>query len=73
MVESQKTGAAIVAMGGGTSAGSWLDIIPDDIGKLGVLVSMCLGLVLIYVHLRRDLREAKAAKAARVEENTPEG
>ncbi len=38
---------------GGAGAASWLDFIPDDIGKLGVLITGCLSVVLIFTWIRR--------------------
>jgi len=40
------TGAGTVSAG----AGTWFDVIPDDIGKLASLVGICLSSFLIYVH-----------------------
>lgn len=48
-----KTGY-IVGTGTTTSGlGTWMDMIPNDIGKLATLVGICLSLVLIVMHLRK--------------------
>lgn len=46
----------------GTGLVTWLDLIPNEIGKLATLVGICLTLVLIVVHVRKmhsDSREAR--------------
>lgn len=50
---------AVVVSGGtiGTGASTWLDVIPDDIGKLATLAGFCLSAVLIYNHVRRGSLE----------------
>lgn len=45
-----------------TGTGSWLEYIPEDIGKLGVLVGIMLSVTLIVVHIRREIRDAKRFK-----------
>ncbi|AAQ96499.1 hypothetical protein [Vibrio phage VP16T] len=57
-----------VAMGVGIGTasggvGQVLDLLPDNVlTKSATLVGMCLSLVLIYTHLKRHLREERAAK-----------
>lgn len=50
---SVKAAIAVAAGGMATGLGEWLDLIPDNIGKLGVVVSIILSVVLIYAHLRK--------------------
>ena len=40
-----------------TGAGTWLDIIPSDIGKLGTLVGIIGVIILGYIRLREDWRK----------------
>jgi len=40
------TGTSTVSVG----AGTWFNMIPDDIGKLASIIGICLSSVLIYVH-----------------------
>lgn len=58
-VTSAKTAGGVAVATVSTGAGSWLDVIPDDIGKLAALVGMALSFTLIVVHIRRDRRESK--------------
>ena len=45
--------ASVVATGTvSTGVGSILDLIPDDVGKVAVLLGAVLSVVLIYTHLR---------------------
>ncbi|MCK4871081.1 MAG: hypothetical protein KAS93_08230 [Gammaproteobacteria bacterium] len=41
-----------------TGVGHLLDYIPNDIGKLSILVTIILSLVLIFTHLRRSRAKA---------------
>jgi len=58
-----RVGATVAA--GTTGAGlttTWLDWLPDDIGKLATVTGIILSLVLIMVHLNRmrfDTRKAR--------------
>lgn len=52
LFESIKTGFAVSGTTIGTGLGTILDWIPNDIGKLGVLIGAGLSLVLIRKHLR---------------------
>tara|TARA_R110000822_G_scaffold23472_2_gene72555 strand:+ start:72 stop:365 length:294 start_codon:yes stop_codon:yes gene_type:complete len=46
--------ATLVATGTiSTGLGSFLDLIPNDIGKLATLIGIALSLVLIYTHSRK--------------------
>lgn len=49
-------------VGSGTSAtgvATWLDWIPDDVGKLATVVGICLSAVLIMVHIRKMKQDAR--------------
>ena len=56
--------AAWIVAGAGATTGtaSLLDFIPDDIGKLGTMISMALGLVLIVSHGIKMVREHRIGK-----------
>lgn len=54
-----KVGVAVASSTAATSVGSWFDIIPDDIGKLGVVLSATLAVVLIYVNYRKGSLEIR--------------
>lgn len=52
------TGVALTTAG--TGFVDFLDLIPDEIGKLASLVGICLSIVLIYFHIintRKIMRE----------------
>jgi len=38
---------------------TWLDMVPNEIGKLATLVGTVLSLVMIYVYIQKNSREAK--------------
>ncbi len=40
-----------------TALGTFLDLIPNDIGKLATLVGIALSAVLIYTHIRKGRLE----------------
>jgi hypothetical protein len=40
-----------------TGAGTFLDVIPDDIGKLASCFGIVLSIVLIYTHIRKGAAE----------------
>jgi hypothetical protein len=54
-----------------TGFGTWLDLIPDNIGKLAAVIGIFLSLVLIYTHLRRGRAESRQA-AVKFERTTLE-
>jgi len=58
------TKAAIVVTGTSATTGTvtFLDLIPDDIGKLATMISMVLGLVLIVSHGIKMVREHRMGK-----------
>ncbi len=52
--------AWIVAVTTGTTGtATFLDFIPDDIGKLATMISMVLGVVLIISHRKKMTRDQK--------------
>lgn len=51
IASSPKVATGIVAATTGSGVGTWLDWIPNDIGKLASLVGIVLSLVLIAVHV----------------------
>lgn len=61
-----KVGAGVSAATIGTGGAKWMQMIPDDIGKIGVLLGSILTIVLIVVHLRKMKHDAQAAELARV-------
>ena len=48
---SPKAGATVAAVTTGTGMGTIFDYIPDDIGKIGVLVGIILSIVVCRLHL----------------------
>ena len=65
MIDSVKAGQAVAAMTTTTGVGDWLGWIPDDIGKVGVLVGMVLSVVMIrqgIANRRKLLAEAERAE-----------
>lgn len=75
VINKQSTGhtlAAGTAAGGSWLAG-WLDWIPNDIGKLAVLIGICLSIVLIIMHIQTVLiRRKEQARKDREEERKEE-
>jgi hypothetical protein len=57
-----RVGAAVAVSTGATGTGTWLEMIPENIGRLGTLVGIVLSLVLIVVHLRKMRLDAIDAK-----------
>ena len=57
-----------VAAGSTTAAGSvkWIEMIPNEIGKIATLIGAILSFVLIIVHLRKMKHDSQAAELARV-------
>lgn len=55
---------AVVVTGTSATTGTvtFLDLIPDDIGKLATMISMALGCVLIVSHGIKMVREHKIGK-----------
>ena len=54
------TGTSIATAGSGVA--TWLEWIPVDIGKLGILIGLTLSLVLIYTHLKKSKRDGERHK-----------
>lgn len=62
LMTDPKTGY-LVGTGTTTSGlGTWLDLIPNEIGKLATLVGICLSMVLIAMHLRKMRQDAREGK-----------
>lgn len=62
LAQSPKTAGTISAATVASGTGTYLDLIPDDIGKLATLIGIILSIVLIYTHLRKSHLEVKHAK-----------
>lgn len=56
---SPKAGASVAASTTAVGVSSWVDLIPDDIGKVATLVGICLSLVYIYTTVRKHRAEFK--------------
>lgn len=59
LAQNPKVASAVSTITTGTGIGTFLDWIPNDIGKLATLVGICLSMVLIYTHLRKGRIEYK--------------
>lgn len=46
----------------GSGLGTWLDLIPNEIGKLATVVGICLSVVLIVMHLRKMQQDSREGK-----------
>ena len=57
-----KTAWVVAGTGAGTGTATFLDFIPDDIGKLGTIITGLLGIVLIVTHLMKMVREHRIGK-----------
>ena len=62
LCESIKAAFGVAGATMGTGLGTVLDWIPDDIGKLGVLIGAVLSSVLIWNHLRLGRLKYEKAK-----------
>lgn len=51
ILHNPKIAATVSAMTTGTGAGTFLDWIPNDIGKLATVIGIILSIILIRVHL----------------------
>jgi len=51
ILTSPKVAAGVATATTGTGLGTFLEAIPNDIGKLATLVGIVLSVVLIYVHV----------------------
>jgi hypothetical protein len=61
-----RLGSAVATTTTGTGLATWMQMIPNDIGKLATVVGIVLSLVLILSHvlkIRQDLREAALREA----------
>lgn len=59
LASNPKIASGVSAMTTGTGIGTFLDWIPNDIGKLATLVGIVLSMVLIYTHWRKGRIEYK--------------
>lgn len=57
MMTDTKIATGVATTTTGTGLATFLDIIPDGIGKLATLVGIVLSCVLIYTHLRKGRAE----------------
>jgi hypothetical protein len=57
LITNPKTAAATTATTTATGLSDWLNIIPDDIGKLATLIGICLSCVLIRIQLKKGKLE----------------
>ena len=62
LLESPRIATAVSAGTAGSGLSTFLEWIPNDIGKLATLVGMVLSMVLIFTHLRRSHNEAALMK-----------
>lgn len=53
LAQNPKVASAVSTLTTGTGLGTFLDLIPNDIGKLATLVGIVLSSVLIYTHWRK--------------------
>jgi len=61
-----RLGSAVATGTTGTGIATWLQMIPNDIGKLATLMGMVLSIVLILSHIlkmRQDARESELREA----------
>ncbi|MGL5284387.1 MAG: hypothetical protein ACRC8W_22015 [Plesiomonas shigelloides] len=54
-----RLGAAVGAGTSGSGIATWLEMIPNEIGKLATLVGIILSLVLIVMHVRKMRQDAR--------------
>ena len=59
MLEDVRTAAAVATGTTATGLSTWLEFIPDDIGKLATLAGVILSCVLIYSHIKRGRLERR--------------
>lgn len=57
-----RLGAAVGAGTSGSGIATWLEMIPNEIGKLATLVGIILSLVLIVMHVRKMRQDARESK-----------
>jgi uncharacterized membrane protein YfcA len=63
LTSSPVIGATVAGSTTGAGLGAWLDLIPNEIGKLASLIGIFLSFVLIYVHLRKFKAEMEEHKS----------
>ncbi len=59
LAQNPKVASVVSTVTTGTGLGTFLDLIPNDIGKLATLVGIVLSSVLIYTHWRKGRIEYK--------------
>jgi len=59
MLEDVKTAVAVATGTTATGVSTWLEYIPDDIGKLATVVGVILSIVLIYSHIKKGRLERR--------------
>lgn len=57
ILASPKMGASVAASTTAAGISTWVDLIPDDIGKVATLVGICLSLVYIFTTVRKHRAE----------------
>lgn len=57
--QSPKTAVTVSGATTGAGLGTYLDLIPNEIGKLATLIGIVLSIVLIYVHLKKSQLDSK--------------
>ena len=66
VLDSQPAGHLVAGGTMGTGLATWLNLIPNEIGKLATLVGIILSVVLIIMHtrkIRQDARESSLREA----------
>lgn len=61
-----KVGAGVSAATVGTGSAKWIEMIPNEIGKIATLIGAVLSFVLIVVHLCKMHQDSQAAELARI-------
>lgn len=59
MIQDVKTAIVVSAGTAATGVSSWLQWIPNDIGKLATIAGIALSVVLIYSHIKKGVLERK--------------
>lgn len=62
LVTNPKVAVAVAPLTAATGVTTFLEMIPNDIGKLATLVGIILSSVLIYTHLRKGRLEYRKLK-----------
>lgn len=59
ILDSQPASYVVASGTTGTGLATWLNLIPNEIGKLATLVGIVLSVVLIVMHIRKMRQEAR--------------